>query len=445
MTQGYYSGLSGIQTHQYGLDVISDNLANVNTVGFRGSNTEFASLFSEKLVSAGVTPTTNDIGVGTRLQATTMNTQNGSILNTDRMYDLSIGGNGWFGVVSGEDRYFTRAGNFVLDVYEANPGDNHSSTGRLTTTEGMYVTGTMLDNITYNPQYNYAHARNAVDEGAFTITQSLDEAPLAATDAQGMIALPTRLAYPTEPTTTTKFYGNLGVENVERTMSANAISPTNEINRIRLSFTQSALQPSEGISWDIVAVASSNDSDAIFDTQYGQVTFNEAGALESFTLPPLNNDGAMVNVDIGGAFGGLISSAGPSISAASQSDGVSGGTLTQYSINQDGIIVADFSNGRQSAIGRVALYHFQNDQGLNRSGTSLFQQSANSGEPMFWTDEEGNAITGAIISSGRLENSNVELETGLTDMIIMQRAYQANAKTITTVDEMIQKALSMRR
>jgi len=123
MTQGFYSGLSGIQTHQYGIDVVSDNLANVNTVGFRGSNTEFASLLSTKVTSAsGKTPSSNDIELGVRLQATTMNTTTGSLINTDRFNDLAIGGNGWFGVVSGNNNYFTRAGNFVFDEYQKNSG-----------------------------------------------------------------------------------------------------------------------------------------------------------------------------------------------------------------------------------------------------------------------------------------------------------------------------------
>ncbi|MBD3822875.1 MAG: flagellar hook protein FlgE [Thiotrichales bacterium] len=119
--------------------------------------------------------------------------------------------------------------------------------------------------------------------------------------------------------------------------------------------------------------------------------------------------------------------------------------MTKYGINQNGVIVADFSNGRQSAIGRIAIYHFQNDQGLNRIGNTEFQESGDSGKPLFWTDADGNIITGAIINSGQLENSNVRLDVGLTDMIIMQRAYQANSKIITTVDEMIQKAISMHR
>ncbi len=445
MTQGYYAGISGLQSNQYGLDVIADNLANANTIGYRGYTTEFASLLSEKIESAGSRPTYDEVGLGSRVQATTMNTQDGSAILTDRFSDLSISGNGWFGVVSGTERYFTRAGNFVFDTYQQTNGDPNSSIARLTTTDGMYVTGTMLNNFTYDAQYNYSANPDISEHGTFKITQPTMSVPFNDMAAQGPLELPTRLAYQTEPTTTTKFYGNLGIDNVERTMSANAISPSNEQNRVRLVFTQSAVQPPEGVSWDIVATVTSSDGNTVYDTQTGQATFSQSGALDTFTLPTLNNDGAPVTVDLGSAFGGLISSSGPAISASSQSDGFSGGTLNQYSITADGTIVADFSNGRQSAIGRVALYHFQNEQGLNRAGNTLFSQSSNSGDPVFWTDSTGNAVTGATINSKRLENSNIRMETGLTDMIIMQRAYQANAKTVTTVDEMIQKALSMRK
>ncbi|MBD3806988.1 flagellar hook-basal body complex protein, partial [Sulfuricurvum sp.] len=118
MTQGYYSGITGIQTHQYGLDVIADNLANINTVGFKSATAEFANLFSEALVSAGKTPTTNDIGMGSRLQSTTVQMHNGSLLASERFNDLAISGNGWFGVVSGKETSYTRAGNFVFDEYQ---------------------------------------------------------------------------------------------------------------------------------------------------------------------------------------------------------------------------------------------------------------------------------------------------------------------------------------
>lgn len=549
MTQGYYAGLSGIQTHQYAIDVVSDNLANVNTVGYRGSSTEFASLLSNKIVSAGSrTPTSNDLEVGVRLQATTMNTTGGSLFNTDRFTDLSLGGNGWFGVVSGNNNYFTRAGNFVFDEYQKIAATGNSSVARLTTGDGMYVTGTMLNNITYDAANDYERALktnpNAVQQlGAFVV-DPMNSVPFSAVGAQGPLEFPTRLAYPVEPTTIAKFAGNLGftpgVRTIDtivpnalneqnnlnlvfeksaiqpsigtswdvsatltsadnqttydlqsgqvvfsdsgilmsstlpvldnngtsltidasnyfanannlgliqdtRTMSSDVISGNNDRNRLKLVFTQSAVQPLTGVAWDIAATITSNDGQTLYDTQPGQAVFGATGALLSSSLPTMNNDGSPVIVDLASYVGGVRSTFGVPVSASSTSDGNMGGTLTKYGISTDGTIIADFSNGRQSAIGRIAVYHFQNDQGLERNGGTLYRQSSNSGDPTFWTDKNGNVITGATITSGQLENSNVRLDVGLTDMIILQRAYQANAKTITTVDEMIQKALQMRR
>lgn len=552
MTQGFYTGLSGIQTHQYGIDVASDNLANVNTVGYRGSNTEFSSLLSSKIVSAGAkTPTSNDLEAGVRLQATTMNTTTGTFVNTDRFGDLSIGGNGWFGVTSalGNNNYFTRAGNFVFDEYQKTPGVGNSSVARLTTGDGMYVTGTMLGNFTYDPFNDYEKSLDTNPTatnrlGAFVLGPITNDVPLAGVGAQGPLELPTRLAYPVEPTTTTQFAGNLGftpgIRTIDavvtnalneqnnlnvtftrstvqpatgiawdvaaiitsadnqtthdmqsgqvvfsdsgillsstlpimdnngtalivnssnyftnasnlgladdtRTMSANVISGNNDRNRLKLVFTQSAIQPTTGVAWDIAATVTTANGETTYDTQTGQATFAPSGQLLTSTLPIMDNDGSPVSVDLSSYLGGITSTAGVPISASSQSDGTMGGTLTKYGITDNGTIVADFSNGRQSAIGRVAVYHFQNEQGLQRSGGSMYTQSSNSGEPTFWTDQNGNPITGAKITNGQLENSNVRLDVGLTDMIILQRAYQANAKTITTVDEMIQKALQMRR
>ena len=550
MTNGYYIGLSGLQTNQYGLDVVSDNLANVNTVGFRGSNTEFASLLATKIVSAsGHTPTSNDIEMGVRLQATTMNTTAGTLVNTDRFNDLAIGGNGWFGVVTGTKNYFTRAGNFVFDEYQQTAGDPNSSVARLTTGDGMYVTGTMLGNFTYNAAHDYEKSLavnpTATNQlGAFVVGPITNDVPLADVGSQGPLELPTRLAYPVEPTTLTQFSGNLGftpgtrtvnatvinglnehnnlnlvftksvvqpsvgtswdvaatIKSADaqttydlqsgrvvfadsgillsstlpvmdnngtpltvdasnyftnannlgladdvRTMSADVISGNNERNRLKLVFTQSSVQPITGVAWDIAATVTSIDGQTTYDTQTGQATFGASGQLIASTLPIMDNDGSPVTVDLSSYLGGVISASGVPISASSQSDGSMGGTLTKYGISQDGIIIADFSNGRQSAIGRIAVYHFQNEQGLERNGGTLYAQSSNSGAPTFWTDKNGNPTTGAKLTSGQLENSNVRLDVGLTDMIILQRAYQANAKTITTVDEMIQKALQMRR
>lgn len=466
MNQAYYSGISGVLTHQYGLDVNADNLANVNTVGFKASTAEFSDLFSKTLVSSG--PTTDNVGVGSKLSRTSTQMQNGTLLATERFNDLAIGGNGWFGVQKGNDTYYTRAGNFVFDEYQKNSGDINSSMARLVTTDGKYVMGTMLTNFSYNAGFDYGDQKPNGVAGAFVINNATNEAELADINSQTKIELPTRLAYPVEPTTKAEFFGNIGRENLPRTISANAVSPNNEINRAKLVFSQHfeytqqldgfgnvvldsngnpimVPLPWDGVTWDVEASVTSNDGSKVYDLQHGTAVFSGSGGLESMSISSLNNDGQAVAIDLGSGFNGVYSIDGHNISGSSRSNGVSGGTLKGYGVNSNGVIVADFSNGRQSAIGRVAIYHFQNDQGLNRAGDVYFQKSNDSGEPIFWRDASGNIITGATIYSNKLENSNVRLDVGLTDMIIMQRAYQANAKVITTGDELVQKALQMHR
>lgn len=444
MTQGYYAGISGLQSNQYGLDVIADNLANTSTTGYKSSTAEFSDIFS-KVVSAGNTPTSNDIGYGSKLQATSFQFQQGTLMPSDRFNDLALEGNGFFGATSNNEVSYTRDGSFAFDTYQKVSGDVNSSTDRLVTADGKYVTGTMLSNFAYNASFDYGDQASNGVVGAYVLSDPTSDAALSSVGSQGNLEFPARLAYPVEATTKTSFFGNLGVTNETRTISADAISAKNDINRIKLSFTQSAIQPTEGVSWDVVATATSNDGSIVYDTQNGQAIFGASGALSSFSISSMNNDGTSVAIDLGTGYSGVISIDGVGISGSSRSDGVSGGTLTKYGINANGVIVADFTNGRQSAIGRVAVYHFQNEQGLNRDGGTYYSQSSDSGKPLFWTDATGAVITGATVRSGALEASNARVDVGLTDMIITQRAYQANSKTITTVDEMIQKALQMHR
>ena len=105
--------------------------------------------------------------------------------------------------------------------------------------------------------------------------------------------------------------------------------------------------------------------------------------------------------------------------------------------------IASFTNGIQSSVGKIAVYHFQNDQGLTRISGSNFSQSNNSGDAIFYTDTTGAYTSGSTITNSYLENSNVDMSKGLTELIIYQRSFDASSKLVTTADEMIQKALSM--
>lgn len=443
MTQGYYAAISGMQTNQYGLDIISDNLANVSTTAYKSTTAEFADLFSKAI--SGNTPTSNDIGYGVKLQATSFQFTQGSMMSSDRFSDLALEGNGWFGVASKDQTLFTRDGSFSFDTYQKTSGDINSSTNRMVTGDGQFVLGTMLSNFSYNSAYDYGDQSTTGATGAFVLNNPTMDAQLSGAESQGILEFPTRIAYPVQPSTKATFIGNLGITDATRAISAQVISGNNDINQLKLVFTKSAVQPDTGIAWDVTATTTSTDGNTVYDTQNGQAIFSASGSLESFNIASLDNDGTPITIDLGTGFSGVIAVDGVGISGSSTSDGISAGSLTKYGIDANGVIIADFSNGRQSAIGRVAVYHFQNDQGLNREGGTYYTQTSDSGKPLFWTDANGNAITGATIRSSYLEGSNSDMSVGLTDMIVSQRAYQANSKIVTTVDEMIQKALQMHR
>ncbi|GHV59146.1 hypothetical protein FACS1894103_1950 [Campylobacterota bacterium] len=152
----------------------------------------------------------------------------------------------------------------------------------------------------------------------------------------------------------------------------------------------------------------------------------------------LNNNGVPLTYSLN-----LTANAANDPSAAIKADGVFKGNLDSYSTGDRGEIIANFDNGRQSKIAQLAVYQFVNDQGLMRIGDSMFMQSANSGAPFFYLDANGNFAS--LVSGQTLENSNVQSAAALTDLIIYQRAYEGNAKAITTNDQLIQNALGMKR
>ncbi len=416
MTQAFYSGTIGIQTHQTGMDILADNLANTNAIGFRGSNVEFSSMLERQInTGSGSSSVNSSVGVGVQVQTSALDLGQGELILTDSSTDLAIDGDGWFGIEGKNQRLYTRNGVFKFD-----------SARDLVTPDGYHLIGTLGNNISGE-----------------TLTNELTKIDITDVKQQTPLNFPLELNYPAVPTGKSSFFGNLGVSDEKRVMSAKAVDPQGQKNIIKLTFTKSTTQPDIGISWDVKAQVSSPSGD-VLDTQNGVALFDKKGGLLSSSVPNVNNNGSSVQIDLGsGGYGGVISTSLP-ITASSSSDGLEGGTLLGYDINEVGEIVATFTNGRQSAVGKVALFHFQNDQGLEKTQNSRFKAGVNSGKPLFFREKESNAyVAGATLRRFNLENSNVKLEEGLTEIIIMQRAYDANAKSITTADQMIQKALQM--
>lgn len=416
MTQAFYTGISGLKSNQYGIDITSDNLANVSTNGFRGYSAGFTSLFEDALSSASTGSSVNStVGVGSQLSSTTMNMLNGSLALSDKSTDLAIAGEGWFGVQGNGDTRYTRDGNFSFDA-----------NSDLVTQDGYYVLGTMGSNISGG-----------------VLTSVLTDVPLGDVGTQTKLQFPQVLTYPSEASSNAKFFANVGVGTQPVTVGASVIDPNGVKNHLRLEFTKQAVQTPPGSQWDVVATTQTLDGTTIYDTQTGVVNFDASGALESTTLSSINNNGATVAMDLGTGYDGIVSVNRTYQSGSSISDGTIGGDLAGYEISQNGEVVAAFTNGKQSSVGKIAVYHFQNDQGLNRISGTRFASSNNSGKPMFYQDANGNNITGSQVLNYRLEGSNVQMSEGLTELIIYQRAYDANSKSVTTADQMMQKALNM--
>ena len=416
MIQAFYTGISGLKTYSAGIDVVSDNLANINTVGYRGYNAEFASMFENSLASANAGIIDSSIGIGTQLKTTAMIQTNGSLLLSDKSTDMAIDGDGWFGVQGDGNPIYTRDGSFTFDANDD-----------LVTIDGLHVLGTMGNNISDDD----------------VLTGTLSEITLGDVNAQEKLRFPKSLTYPPEATTTAKFLANIGVDPEVRTVGASVVDSQSNKNHLRLEFTKDPIQNPPGSQWSIVATTQSLDGTTVYDTQTGSVEFDAAGALVSHTMTTIDNNGTQVSIDLGSGYDGIVSINIPVVPGSSIANGTIGGELQGYAINENAEVIATFTNGMQSSVGKIALFHFQNDQGLERLNGSRFQESSNSGSPIFFTDENGQNIIGAEVVNFKLEGSNYGMTGGLTELIIYQRAYDANSKSISTADEMMQKALNM--
>ncbi len=419
MNQAFLTGINGVQLHEFAIDNIGNNLANISTAGYRGYTVEFASLFEKAMYQSETkAPNENGVGTGGRIQANVMDTHMGDLMLSDSATDLAIDGDGWFGVMhKSGDILYTRAGDFTFDA-------NRSLVAR----DGMYVLGTIGNNI-----------QNGV------LSAELQEVPLGNVTSQQILNFPKDLTYPTVPTTAVDFSGNLGMNEDPIGMNASIISDETDYSHkdLRLLFQKSEVQPEEGIAWDITAELRSNDGSIVFDTQTGNAIFNASGALISYNIPAIDNAGTPLTVNLGEAYDGVTSVNSRPTSSSSSANGLEQGDLMGYAIGADGNVEASFTNGRTSAVGRVAVFHFINEQGLENVSGTHFRKSTNSGSAYFFQDAAGNNILGASVQNHRLESSNVRYEVGMTDLIIMQRSYMANAKCITTGDELVQKALQM--
>lgn len=398
MLRSLFSGISGLRSHQTMLDVTGNNIANVNTTGFKASQIQFQDTLSQMLNAAaapqdgvgGQNPA--QVGLGVQVAGITTNFTQGAAQLTGRSTDMMISGDGFFVVRQGTQQYYTRAGSFDFD----------SSGQMVLPGDGAVVQGWA--------------AENGVIDTARPV---------------GDIRVGVGTVMPAKATTTAPFAGNLQADAKEgtiKTLTVKAYDAIGTEREIELTMTKTAT------GWTMGAT----DGTATYATT--PLTFGPTGALTWTDATSGNATFALggVTVDLSGVTG----MAGVDTVAAGKQDGYASGILESFALGSDGTITGSFSNGLKQALGRIALASFTNPSGLSKAGGSLFSTTVNSGDA-----QVGAAGTGGrgTLSAGSLEMSNVDLSTEFTQLIIAQRGFQANSRVITTSDEVLQELVNLKR
>ncbi|WP_457561580.1 flagellar hook-basal body complex protein [Caminibacter pacificus] len=635
MTTSFYNSIAGLMSFQQGIDVWGDNIANINTIGFKEKTPDFSTIFSTTLVGTQ----SSDTGMGSTITSTSLDTSQGSIINTENPFDLAIGGNGWFGVKHGNQTFYTRNGAFNRDAqgYLVNDSGDYllvaNANNLIKQDDGSYIVDStkqvpdilnakftpisLPDNVilpavatknvnltsNLNDDTQITTTKPATENLYFSALYNKDGVDMQIRDSQNLVfgfgndvkydsgilsstfciandekdgkdvnidftlngkeikfTLPDGttskdilqklsseltkngfenkvsnnaitiktpnefilksndnimqstaaavLTYKTDPKNQYDFstpkdfaeklksladvaYPNetkIGFENGEfyisnighKTINAFANSANNSNEKflnnldrlgnviipqtdakslkflsntqdfggniieangnkdtITFEFTKQKVQPDK-ITW-LGNIKITNENGEVTNLTK-EFVFDSNGALLSPKTITLNEP-QQIDINFN-----LTSYAKPdkALSYSFNQDGIEKGYLQHYQIEQNGNIIATFSNARQAVLGQIPIFHFQNDQGLDSVGGNLFTPTSNSKEAFLYQNN-GEYIQGAQILSGSLENSNVSMTTAMTELIITQKAFSASAKTVTTSDEMIQKAINLKR
>jgi len=389
MLRSLFAAISGLRVNQTMLDVTGNNIANVNTAGFKSSTTQFQDTLSQITQGAGGPQTgiggTNpaQIGLGVQVAGISTNFSQGSAQATGKATDLMISGDGFFVTRLGNDTVYTRAGAFDFDA-----------DGRLVSGDGKIVQG-------------YSATNGVINDGG----------------ALGDITLPLNAAAPASATSSATVGGNLPSESAvgDKIVRDTKVFDANGLERtLTLTFTRTTG------GWD----ASATDGNGGATTSLAFTDGKQTGAASL----ALNG----VTVDLSGVTG----FAALNTTSITDQNGRAAGTLQGFSLAKDGTLMGQFSNGSTVALGRVALATFANPGGLEKEGNSGYRATANSGAAT--VGAPGSPGIGSL-ASGSLEMSNVDLSQEFTNLIVAQRGFQANARIITTSDEVLQELTNLKR
>lgn len=424
-----YTGVSGLRAEGEALGVVGDNIANVNTVGYKRQRAIFQDVLGHSILAGTATAMP---GSGVRVGDVQQMFTQGSLANTGVSTDVALNGDGFLvvqGTVDGiTGNFYTRAGQFTID-----------NMGYLVNTDGMKVQGyaanpdlTLQAAVTSLKVPTASLAPHMTEE--ITITANLDA---GATVSTFDITNP---PLNSESTTSITVFDSLG-----------------ESRTLDVYFVKTADN-----AWEYHVLADGGElaggtPGTFTEVGQGTLTFDTNGALLDAQTPDLTIDfaggatpGQVITMDFGddiandGATGlaGTTQFAAPSAVSSQSQDGYASGEFSGVAIDGVGLVQGLYTNGQKIAIGQLAVAKFRSNDGLGRAGSGLWIETRDSG-----TAALGAASTGgrASVSSGALEQSNVDLAEEFVGLIQHQRSYSANSKTITTADEMLQELINIKR
>ena len=456
-----YSAIAGLKAHQTKMDVIGNNIANVNTVGFKSSSVVFSDVYYQTLQSAtGANPATGtagqnakQIGLGSKLTAITTNmTTQGGAQATDNAMDLMLSGDGFFIVNNGGVNCFTKAGAFNIDA-----------AGNLATSNGSLVMGWAVDERgeiikSQVKKLDIMSADNLYAEPQAT-TKTFLSGNIDSTDVQ--------LTGEGVPFTV-NFYDNLGYNYT----AVFSLKPTGQTAEYTVSITDILDQNSKSIINTIDAAGnpgttgttstpaindasttlkfnpSSGEFEAVGgvtnkdDPNYGLVNLKITGTnSDSFPKDGINIDFSSLTQYSSNGTSTITSTRGKK--GTGEDAGMPAGYMKGVSIESTGRIYGTYDNGTKKLLGQIAVATFANPSGLEAVGDRMFAETQNSGE----FDGIGKEVTegGGSMVSGYLEMSNVDLSNEFTNMITTQRGFQANSRIITTSDSFLEELVNLKR
>ncbi|MEK6425106.1 MAG: flagellar hook protein FlgE [Burkholderia gladioli] len=414
---GYQQGLSGLQGASSDLDVIGNNIANANTVGFKAATAQFSDLYANSVSTA----VANGIGIGTQLATVAQVFQQGSLTSTQNPLDMAISGNGFFQVTSNGTTTYTRDGEFHADA----SGNIVNSAGANLMGYGVNADGTINTasvKALSAPQGNIAPKATASITGQFNLSQT--DTTQTSTPFNYSDSSTYTLRQPVQT------YDSLG----------------NQQN-VNLYFVKSTTTG----TWEVYAGA-----DNTTPTDVGSVTFDTSGKMISstdaatgaastsmgkFTLSVPNSTGAVTPQSIALDLSTSTQfSTSKSASTNLVADGYPTGSLTSYSVGTDGTVSGIYSNGKTMTLGQVVVVNFNNPNGLTSIGGNQYIQTSASGVPQVGVPGSTNHGT---LKGSTTEASTTDLTGELVNLITAQRDYQANAQTIKTQQAVDQTLINL--